>query len=219
MSPSRLAASRADLTKILNESRRLGFLGPGDVARHIDHGEAFGRAVVDGLDLEKPLVADLGAGGGIPSLPIACAFDGIQLVLIDAAGKRTAFLLWATVELGLQDRVSVVRDRAEVLGRSEAHRFRYDAVVARSFGPPSSTLECAAPLLRPGGLCVISEPPVERSWLPDGLRSLGLVAMGGPRGYAVFERSGAVDDRFPRAAREQRADPVLVDETDQRLSP
>ena len=168
-----MAASRATLTETLNESRRLGLLGPGDVARHIDHSEAFGRAVVDGLNLANPLIADLGAGGGIPSLPIACAFDRIRLVLIEAAGKRTAFLLWAVVELGLQDRVSVVQGRAEVLGRSEEHRFAYDGVVARSFGPPSSTLECAAPLLRRGGLCVVSEPPRERSWPADGLGRSG----------------------------------------------
>lgn len=219
MSPSRLAASRAQLTETLNESRRLGLLGPGDVARHIDHGAAFGRALIDGLNREDPLVADLGAGGGIPSLPIACAFDRIRLVLIDAAGKRTAFLLWAVVELGLQDRVSVVRGRAEVLGRSKEHRFVYDGVVARSFGPPSSTLECAAPLLRRGGLCVISEPPAQRSWSPEGLASLGFVAGGGPQGYAVFERSGDVEDRFPRAGREQRADPVVVAEVDEPSSP
>ncbi len=209
-SRNRLEASNAKLIETLNESRRLGLLGPGDVAQHIDHGEAFGRALVDGLGRPDLLVADLGAGGGVPSLPIACAFGRMQLVLIDAAGKRTAFLLWAVVELGLQDRVRVVQSRAEELARTEQHRFAYDGVVARSFGPPSSTLECAAPLLRRDGLCVVSEPPKARSWAPAGLAALGLTKVGSPDGYAVFERSGEVEGRFPRPGREQRTDPIVA---------
>ncbi len=208
-SPSRLAASRAQLTEILHESRRLGLLGPGDVGPHVDHGVAFGEALLDGRD-DALLVADLGSGGGIPALPMACRFERMRFVLIDAAAKRTAFLVWAVVQLALQERVTVVRGRAEELGHDPEHRFAYDGVVARSFGPPSSTLECAAPLLRPGGRCVISEPPGGRSWPADELATLGLTSYPGATGYAIFERTGVVGEDYPRPRRAQRARPVVT---------
>jgi hypothetical protein len=117
------------------------------------------------------------------------------------------------VELDLSDRVQVVRGRAEELGHRVEHRFRYDAVVARSFGPPAMTLECAAPLLRPGGRCVISEPPQRRAWSSTGLAEIGLAARPAPSGYAVFERTDDVADRYARTAREQRAGPLRVEES------
>ena len=208
--PSRLPASSDALANVLSESRRLGLLGPGDIASHIEHALGFADALALGEVEEDPIVADLGAGGGIPSLPIACAYERIHLVLIDAAAKRTSFLVWAIVELDLADRVEVVRGRAEVLGHEPEHRFRYDAVVARSFGPPSTTLECAAALLRPSARCAISEPPLPRSWSAPALRELGLCLRPCPSGYAVFERTGSVPDDIPRSARAQRARPFAV---------
>jgi hypothetical protein len=217
-----LEASSSALVEVLTESRRLGLLGPGDVERHIAHAVAFGRALLDegaakpssvgnGCSAvgEELVVADLGAGGGVPSLPMAVAFEQLRMVLIDASAKRTAFLVWAVVELGLAGRVEVERGRAEVLGHDERHRFAYDAVVARSFGPPATTLECAAPLLREGGRCVISEPPEGRTWPAAELAELGLSYETSPPGYAVFTRSGSVPDELPRPSRDQVARPIL----------
>ena len=55
-------------------------------------------------------------------------------------------------------RVRVVRARAEVAGRDAALRGRFDVVVARGFGPPAVTAECAAPLLSLGGGCWSATP-------------------------------------------------------------
>jgi 16S rRNA (guanine527-N7)-methyltransferase len=50
----------------------------------------------------------------------------------------------------------------------------FDAVTARGFGPPLSTLRLASQLVRPGGLVVISEPPAGERWPEPEVRSLGL---------------------------------------------
>src|SRR5690606_21759798 len=91
--------------------------------------------------------------------------------------------------------------RAEEVGRSR-WRGRAEAVIARSFGPPAATAECAAPLLRGGGLLVVSEPPddVDR-WPAAGLAALGLVV--GPRvaedaTVQVLVQQEVCPDRFPR---------------------
>ncbi|HSM67599.1 MAG TPA: hypothetical protein VK860_14945, partial [Ilumatobacteraceae bacterium] len=64
----------------------------------------------------------------------------------------------------------------------------FDAVVARGFGPPESTLALAARLARPGGRIVISEPPSGDRWAPEVVASLGVerIAVDGP--VAVFRR-------------------------------
>jgi 16S rRNA (guanine527-N7)-methyltransferase len=81
--------------------------------------------------------------------------------------------------------VQVLQMRAEEVGRDPELRGSQNLVVARSFGPPAVVAECAAPLLRLGGLLVVSEPPsgaedegqVSR-WPAGPLRELGLEQRG-----------------------------------------
>ena len=136
------------LLAVLDRSRALGFLGPGPVEDHLHHALAFARAVAT----PPARALDLGAGGGLPGLVLASRiWPGTSWTFLDAQQKRTEFLREVVTDLGLDDRVAVITERAEVLGRSPDHRGVYDLVVSRSFGPPAVTAECGAPLLRPGG--------------------------------------------------------------------
>jgi 16S rRNA (guanine527-N7)-methyltransferase len=134
-------------------------------------------------------------------------WDACRWTFLDAQRKRTAFLEEVVEDLGLGDRVEVVTERAEVLARSDEHRGTYDLVVARSFGPPPVTAECGSPLLRSGGLLVVSEPPTgsQDRWPTEGLAGLGLGAADfvvepgpPPTHLAVMERSDTDIERYPR---------------------
>ena len=57
----------SSLVAILEESRALGFLGPGPVEGHLPHSLAFAAAVED----PPARAVDLGAGGGLPGLVLA----------------------------------------------------------------------------------------------------------------------------------------------------
>jgi 16S rRNA (guanine527-N7)-methyltransferase len=189
------------LLAVLDRSRALGFLGPGPLDGHLDHALAFTRCVS-----EPPARAlDLGAGGGLPGMVLARrVWPATRWTFLDAQRKRTDFLQAAVDELQLTERVTVVTDRAEVVGRSPEHRACYDLVVARSFGPPAVTAECAAPLLRPGGRLVVSEPPTGSAgrWPDDGLDQVGLAAVGPLEAAGVhlmvLVRTTAPIDRLPR---------------------
>ncbi len=209
MTQKRLEVNERKLEEVLVESRRLGFLGPGDIAPQVDHSRRFGAALMDGWSVESPHVADLGAGGGVPSLPIAFDRRDVELVLVDASAKRTSFLVWASLELSVSDRVEVWTGRAEEFAHLDDRRGAFDGVVARGFGPPSATLECAGPLLRIGGRCVISEPPGHRHWPVEGLALVGLTQIEGPEGFAVFERTSEGRDGLPRSARELKRQPLF----------
>lgn len=145
---------------------------------------------------------DLGAGGGVPGLVLALALPSSRWTLLDASHRRTAFLRDAVERLGLAARVAVRTSRAEAAGRDHELRQGADVVVARGFGPPPVTAECAAPLLRPGGVLVVSEPPggADR-WPADGLAMVGLALdarRAGPPALVRLRQVEPASDRYPR---------------------
>ncbi len=159
------------LVEVLDEARRLGYLGA-PVADHLAHAEGF----VAAASVPPRRFLDLGSGGGVPGLALALAWPAAQAVLLDGSAARTAFLRRAVLTLGLEPRVSVVGERAEVAGRALAWRGGFDLVVARSFGPPALTAECAAPFLAVGGELLVSDPPGDEDrWPANGVVQLGLV--------------------------------------------
>jgi 16S rRNA (guanine527-N7)-methyltransferase len=186
--PASEAARDGELVAALVESQRVGMLGVRPIADVIEHAGAFVLALAN----VTGTVVDLGTGGGVPGLVIARARPDLRLVLVDRRSSRTDHLQRLVARLGLTDRVEVLTVDAIVLGERRAGVA--DAVVARGFGAPASTLRAAAPLVRSGGLIVVSEPPrhaLDR-WPQALLDELGLVATApADRRVAVFRRPGA----------------------------
>ena len=156
----------------LEEAAALGFLGPGPVEPHVAHAARFVAAL-------RPTtrVLDLGSGrrrarpgpGGT-----ACPSSRWCWSMPGRTGRTSSS--GPSAGSAGPDRVTVVAGRAEELGRSPQWRGRMAAVVARSFGSPSVTAECAAPLLAVGGQLVVSEPPEPAAgrWPAAGLALVGL---------------------------------------------
>jgi 16S rRNA (guanine527-N7)-methyltransferase len=195
----RVWASMTTLIEVLERAREVGFLGPGPVEPHVTHAEGFAQA----FPVRPNRFVDLGSGGGVPGLVLAGLWPSTRGVLLDSNERRTDFLAWAVGELGLGDRVHVVRNRAEAYGRDWTVRGKFDAAVARGFAPPPVTAECAAPLLAVGGLLVVSDPPDEapRRWPQAAATQLGLsvgpVVQADAR-YQVLTQVQKCPDRYPR---------------------
>ncbi len=188
---------------MLTRAAELGFLGQPDPAPHLAHARGFAGALrATGPDPSR--LADLGSGAGLPGLVLADEFSRAEVLLVEVAVRRAEFLRWAVLELGWEGRVAVDHRRAEEVGRDPALRSGLDAVVARSFGPPAVTAECAAPLLRVGGRLVVSEPPdsgADGRWPAEGLEEFGLGPArpwSGPAAYVVMIQDSPCPDRFPR---------------------
>ena len=165
----------------LASSQRLGMLGRRPIEEVVDHAQAFVTALAD----VDGLVVDLGSGGGVPGLVIAAARPDLRVVLVDRRTTRADHLRRLVGRLGWLGRVDVVAaDVSALRGREPA-----DAAVARGFGPPLVTLSAAVPLVRAGGLIVVSEPPDEDSarWPVHEVAALGAVAAATPdRRVACF---------------------------------
>ncbi len=125
-------------------------------------------------------------------------------MLLDAGHRRGEHLKVACQELGLSDRIAVVVARAEDAARDPQWRGSVDLVVARGFGAPAPTAECAVGFLRPGGRLVVSEPPGgdPGRWDEAGLARLGLtgptISLGGGATAATFVLPGETEQRWPR---------------------
>lgn len=111
-------------------------------------------------------LVDIGSGVGVPGIPLRIVEPGISLMVVESRRKRTSFLKTVVRELGLSD-VEVLHGRAEHLVRDRMELAgRYDVVAMRSVGRVASLVPIAGTYLRPGGLCVISGPPVESDAAP-----------------------------------------------------
>ncbi len=163
-----VAEADRELTEALGASQRLGLLGDRPIAEVIDHARAF----VDALSDVSGAVLDLGAGGGVPGLVLAVDRADLTVTLLDRRTKRTDFLSRMVHRLGLGARVVVIA--ADVDDAIRDGVVGFDAVVARGFGPPSFTLRTAARCVCPGGVIVISEPPIGDRWDPALIDELGL---------------------------------------------
>jgi len=195
--------------RALTEARELGFLGPGPLEPQLTHAHGF-AAAWDGPPPAR--AADLGSGGGLPGLVLAACWPTAWW-LIEAAQQRGRFLQGSVEELGFGVQVTVVRARAEEVGRWPDLRGTMDLVTARSFGPPAVTAECAAPLLRRGGLLIVSEPPggADERWPVEPLRELGLApqrVVTGEASYMVLEQVAACPERYPRRTGMPRKRPL-----------
>jgi 16S rRNA (guanine527-N7)-methyltransferase len=164
----------AALAEALADSQRFGMLGDRPIAEVIDHAHAFVAALAG----VTGTVVDLGSGGGVPGLVIARARPDLRLALIDRRARRADHLRRLVGRLGLADRVEVLA--VEATAAAAGLISPADAVVARGFGSPVDTLRAARPLVRLGGLVVVSEPPVSERrtrWSPALLAEVGVVAI------------------------------------------
>jgi 16S rRNA (guanine527-N7)-methyltransferase len=176
------------------------------VDEQIDHALGFVAAAEAVLGGPPASAVDIGTGGGVPGLVLHSCWPACRLVLMDGNQRRTDFLSeevagWVGAQV-----IEVVRGRAEELGRDDRYRRQFKLVTARSFGRPSVTAECGAPLLELNGAMVVSEPPdedVEGRWPRDGLAELGMIRGSRSRfddrfSYQLLYKSDETPDRYPR---------------------
>ncbi|HZP56826.1 MAG TPA: 16S rRNA (guanine(527)-N(7))-methyltransferase RsmG [Dehalococcoidia bacterium] len=129
--------------------------------RHFGESIALGAALRERAMLRPASsVIDVGTGAGFPGMVLKIAWPGLRVALLEATGKKTAFLRALADALDLQD-VQVLTGRAEDLAHDPSLREQFDLAVARAVGPLPALLELTVPFVRAGG----------RAALPKGSRA------------------------------------------------
>jgi 16S rRNA (guanine527-N7)-methyltransferase len=96
------------------------------------------------------LIADLGAGAGLPGLVLAAAIPTANVVLVEAAARKCEFLRGAVAKIGVGN-AEIVWARAEEWRDGIG---QCDVVTARALAAMPVLCEYAAPLLREDGVLV-----------------------------------------------------------------
>jgi 16S rRNA G527 N7-methylase RsmG len=127
---------------------------------------------------EAERIIDVGSGGGLPGIPLALLRPASEITLVEATGKKVAFLRTAIRELALGPRVGVEQRRIELkrleseasgdgfgagagggvskMDGSPAEGFshfanRFDVAISRAMLPPADWLPLGRRLVRLGG--------------------------------------------------------------------
>ena len=113
-------------------------------------------------------VADIGAGGGLPGIPLAICRPDCEVALVETVGKKASFLTQAKAELRLAN-LSVHNTRVENLKPAEL----YPAVSSRAFASLADFITLTAHLVAPDGQWIAMKgvyPQDELDTLPAGFR-------------------------------------------------
>lgn len=121
-----------------------GLIGPREIGR------LWERHILNSIALESLIpegcrVADVGSGAGLPGIPLAILRPDLEMTLIEPMLCRSNFLTEALDELGLDDRVTVVR------GRAEDADLHVDVVVSRAVAKLATLINWTADLIVESG--------------------------------------------------------------------
>lgn len=151
------------------EAISAGGLGPQEGSRLRSRHLADSLLFAIGWDDPDPpaRLLDLGAGVGLPGIPLAVLWPGTEVCLLDRSQRRTDLVRRALRVIGIEAQVVTV----------DVRRYRgepADLVVARGAAPPAEVKQWAAPLLRRGGRVVIGGSTVARPGPGPGERVVGV---------------------------------------------
>ena len=116
-------------------------------------------------------LADVGSGAGLPGIPLAIAYEDLEVTLIERSARRCDFLRHAKMRLNL-DGLKI--EEADV--RSTHLVGEFDTAVARGLAKPDMALALLLPLVRERGRVLLfvglDEPSLQTL---QGGRSLRLI--------------------------------------------
>ena len=157
-------------------------------------------------------VIDVGAGAGLPGLPLKIAFPDISLTLAEATGKKTRFLQHLVDTLGFED-VAVCTGRAEELAQRPDLRESFDLVLARGVAKLAVLSEYTLPFCALGGQVAAwkhvgierelsnAQPAIEvLGGRLEGVHRVSATGLSDDRVLIVLDKVKPTPEGFPRRA-------------------
>jgi 16S rRNA (guanine527-N7)-methyltransferase len=136
-------------------------------------------------------VVDVGSGGGAPGIPLAAALPDRAVTLLEANGRKCAFLREAAREF---PNVSVVQGRAEEQGTDA-----FGVAVAKALAPPPVAAEWCLPLVAPCGRAILFVgPSVDEAAVGRAAAEIAAEIEDAPAGFLLLRKTAPTPGRFPR---------------------
>lgn len=129
--------------------------------RHVD--DSLG---LSGFIQNDTRVMDIGPGGGFPSIPLSIAFPSISFVLVERSEKKSQFLQYVKLELGLQNVEIFVQD---VRHLDVADSGFFDSITARAVADPTQLWHWSRRFLREDGQLLLQTTQCNVSELSEAM--------------------------------------------------
>ncbi len=154
---------------------------------------------------QKWRAIDVGAGAGIPGLPVKIVWTALRLTLLDATLKKVRFMNEVIRWLGLRQTVAI-QGRAETFGRDPAFREQFDVVMARGLAPMNTLAEYTLPFARLNGWVLLYKGPRGPQELADAFGAIDTLG-GYVERVAPLHIPGLDERRFAILIRKVRRTP------------
>jgi len=153
-----------DLLLVWNRTHRMTALSsPAEIGRVLFQDSLLLLPLLPGGGIK---VVDIGAGAGIPGIPLRIVEPRIQLTLIEAKRKRVSFLSALKRELALAD-LEILEGRAEDIIKQHPDKLGvFDVALSRAIAQTQGFLTAVASYLKPSGVFIAPGPP-KPGKLPD----------------------------------------------------
>jgi len=128
-----------------------------------DRDEVLEKHLVDSLTMlpfarTAGRLLDIGSGAGFPALPLKIVCPALEVVSVDAVGKKIDFQKHVARKLGLSS-FTGLHARIQNLQEEENYRAGFDLVTARALTSLEDLVAMAEPFLEPGGRLVAMKGP------------------------------------------------------------
>ncbi len=139
------------LSLLWSESQKINLFSRNDVDRLVNRHilESVGWVKVVGVSPCGNSV-DIGSGAGFPGIPLKILFPEINLFLVESISKKAMFLENVVRELAL-DSVTVLPERAEILGKKEKYHKKFLFGTARAVSSILNIVRWSQPFFTEGG--------------------------------------------------------------------
>jgi 16S rRNA (guanine527-N7)-methyltransferase len=137
---------------------------------------------------------DVGTGAGFPGLVLKLVWPSAQVTLVESVGKKADFCRHIVTQLGLEQ-VTIISERAEVVGQDPTHRHTYDLAVARAVARMPILMEYLLPLVHRNGKVMAMKgetAPAETHTATQAIHLLG----GKLQKLVHLELPGVAEERF-----------------------
>jgi 16S rRNA (guanine527-N7)-methyltransferase len=176
LSGAQVAKLGAYVALLVKWNRTYNLTAIRDPSRIITHHLLDALAVLPHLPQQRQLrLLDVGAGGGVPGIPLAIVRPEWTVVMVDASHKKATFLTQAAIELALPN-VKAVASRIEDLAPDAP----FDAIIARAFADLRTFAQSSLACLAPGGRLYAMKgvlPHEEIATLPANIEVVAMPAL------------------------------------------
>lgn len=163
-------------------------------------------------------VAEIGSGGGFPSVPLKIIREDLKFTLIESTGKKCAFLKEVKKELALEN-FSVLNIRAEDGAKNPALREKFGVCCARAVAPLNVLSEYCLPFVERGGLFIAYKGDCADE-IKNAENAIGILGgktekivnytlpVCGKRTLVIIKKVGATPQKYPRGQGKERKNPL-----------